>query len=474
MLFKRYLSPPSQKLMRSCKWLTLFLMCLALFGDGRHAVQASSNAISITVDGAQTQWSTAPYIAYGTTYVPLRDAAASLGAQVRWNESANSAIVTRNGDTITYKLGSNIVNVNGYAWKQTSPLIYVRGTLTLPLRGITEPLRATVNPTKSSAGTQIAIDTDTETIRDSSVARVDAYLLKEGYSGMALVAKDGQVLLRKGYGPAGGGTFNRPDMPSRIASLSKSFTAVAALKLVEEGKLSLDDTVSRFIPGFPQGDKMTVHMLLSHTAGLPANFPRTEGMTLESTVNQIKGMKIQWEPGTVFNYSNCGYVIMAYIIEKASGQSYGSYMKSHVLNPLGMDHTGEASRSTPTIKGHTYVKKQMAEAPYYVSVSGTGTLYSTVDDLLLWNSAQGFEQLLSMDSLAKMLSSYSAKNYGYGLLIRNNEHGPGMTIYHNGSGTGYKTGMMRDTGTGLTVILLGNRDGLDTVPMMNEIMKLAR
>ncbi|MFB5684999.1 serine hydrolase [Paenibacillus terreus] len=451
----------------------LLLLCTALFAGSSHNALAQSEAIAVTVNGIEVNWNTKPYIAYGTTYVPLREAAGALGATVRWNASANSAVVSLNGDVITYKLGSTAVDVNGYAWQQSSPLRYVKGVLTVPLRGVIEPLRAAVKPSKTTEGTLLEIQSDTETMLSSSMKSVDTYLRNESFSGLALVAKNGQVLLRKGYGPAGDGKFNRPDMTTRIASLSKSFTAASVLKLSEAGLLSLQDPVSKYIPDFPRGDEITLHMLLSHTGGLRANFARTEGMTLQDAVNQIKQLTIQWEPGTRFQYSNCGYVVLAYVIEQASGMSYGDYLEKNVLGPLGLKHTGQAAPDTPTIKGHTYKNSVMAEAPYYVSVEGTGTLYSTLDDMLTWNSKNGLDKLLSSESLTQMLTPYSEKNYGYGVLVRQDESGSGVTIYHNGSGTGYKTGMMRDTGTGLTVILLGNRDGLDTVPMMDEIMTRA-
>ncbi|MDP4098015.1 serine hydrolase [Paenibacillus sp. P96] len=456
------------------RYFVLLLLCVALFaGSSSHTVLAQSGAITVTVDGAEQHWNTKPYIAYGTTYVPLREAAGALGAIVRWNAGTSSAIVQLNGDVITYKLGSTTVDVNGYAWQQSSPLRYVKGVLTVPLRGVIEPLRATVKPAKTAEGTLLEIQSDGETVLNSTMKSVDAYLRGESFSGLALVAKDGQVLLRKGYGPAGDGKFNRPDMTTRIASLSKSFTAAAVLKLSEAGSLDLQDPVSQYIPDFPRGDEITLHMLLSHTGGLRANFTRTEGMTLQDAVHEIKQLTIQWEPGTRFQYSNCGYVVLAYIIEQASGMSYGDYLEKNVLGPLGLKHTGQATPATPTIKGHTYNNDVMTEAPYYVSVEGTGTLYSTLDDILIWNSENGLDKLLRSESLTQMLTPYSEKNYGYGVLIRQDESGQGMTIYHNGSGTGYKTGMMRDTGTGLTVILLGNRDGLDTVPMMDEIMTRA-
>ncbi|MNC35335.1 putative penicillin-binding protein PbpX [compost metagenome] len=132
-----------------------------------------------------------------------------------------------------------------------------------------------------------------------------------------------------------------------------------------------------------------------------------------------------------------------------------------------MDHTGEATTNTPTIKGYISTKEGWKIAGPYYSQSGSGTLYTTLDDLLKWDAALNDEKVLTQDSLDKMFTSYSYKNYGYGWMI-DNEQTPAVS-FHNGSGTGYSTGISRNLGGGLTIILLGNQAGRDTITFMKEL-----
>ncbi|GJM83411.1 hypothetical protein HMSSN139_59070 [Paenibacillus sp. HMSSN-139] len=242
------------------------------------------------------------------------------------------------------------------------------------------------------------------------------------------------------------------------------------MKLAEEGKLRLDDTLDSYFPGFPAGDRITVHLLLSHLSGINPNFPREAGLSLLDTIEAIQAKPLLVEPGSKFIYSNSGYVVLAGIIEKTSGMSYGEYLKQHFFDPLGLNETGEAKPSVPVIQGYVSAGDQLwAPAGPYISQSGTGTLYSTADNMLTWIASFETERVLRQTSIAQMMTPYSEKNYGYGWMIRQEN---GVTrVFHNGSGTGYATGMSRELGGGYTLILLGNPSGMDTLTLMTEIRK---
>lgn len=447
----------------------------AVNSGGNYTVAAAQSAVKTTtvqVNGKQQSWNAQPFLQGGTTFVPLREAAKAIGGAVEWNAASKSAVIRMNGDVVTHRSGTSVMSINGYTLNMSAPSLTVKGTLMVPLRSLTDSLKATLRVTQTSTNMSIAISTDSITYLSKELTSVDQYLKEKSYSGMALVAKDGVVLLRKGYGLAGKDTLNRPDMKSRIASITKSFTAASIMKLAEEGKVKLGDPISTYVSGIPRGDDITLHMLLSHTSGLPSEFKRSTEMTIEQTIKEIRTKKVEFEPGTAYKYSNNGYVLLAYVIEQMSGSSFADYVEKTMLTAAGMKSSGTASPSTPTIQGYLLKNGKWTEAPYYASQSGTGTLYSTVDDLLKWERLLSGNKLLTNESLEAMYSpSYSDKHYGYGWIVKPSD--TGTTVFHNGSGSGYSTGISRDLGNGTVVILLGNHAGLDTVTMMDAIQMVA-
>ncbi|GGH16836.1 hypothetical protein GCM10008013_11890 [Paenibacillus segetis] len=457
--------------------LSAVVLMICTFSLNTSIVQASQNQatkdipIEVTVKGEIPQWGIQPFLYNGTTYVPLRDTAEFLGASVRWNATKKSSQLDIQGDTIFHKPGTAIFDVNGYTIKAPANSLTRQGTTMVPLKSLADVLKANIRFTNQSLKA-IDISPDNVSLLTKETEAADTYLKKQGFSGMALIANNGEVILRKGYGYGDENKLNRPDKETRIASLTKSFTAAAIMKLAEDGKLALNDTLEAYVPGFPEGSQITLHMLLSHTSGAAANFTRTDGMSLQSTVDELKKKPLDFKPGTDFKYSNGGYVLLAYIIEQTSGTSYGQYLNDTFFKPLGMKHTGEATPSKNTTKGFVLSKGQWEIADYYVSQSGTGTLYSTVDDLLKWDNALNTEQVLGQDSLDKLFTPYSSKNYGYGWMIK--KLGNSTIVFHNGSGTGYSTGLSRELGGGITIILLGNHAGMDMLNLLDGVRESIR
>ncbi len=435
---------------------------------------ASEKPAVITIAGQEINWSTAPFVMNGTTMVPLREAASALGARATWDAPTRSVVMYSNGDTIVHTPNTSVITLDGYTLQMPEPSRNVNGTMMVPARFLADAFKAklTLNSTPELA--TINLTPDQATVMNSSAKTVDEYLQKQGYSGLALVAYKGKVVLKKGYGLSGGQSTTDPNGISRIASLSKSFTASSIMKLVEEGKISLDDKLTKYIPDFPRGDEMTIHMLLSHTAGFNSNFTRGEGVTLQDTVNEIKTKPLRFEPGTTFNYSNQGYVLLAYIVEQVSGETYGQYIQQTFLDPLNMKDTGEATPESKTIKGYVKDKTtdEWKEADYYVSQSGTGTFYSSLDDMMKWYRSFAKHTILSEQTIDRMFTPYSElKPYGYAFLIKDvaGKH----TIYHNGSGTGYATGFTYNLDDDVMVILLGNHYGMDMATMLTDTQTLA-
>ncbi|MFD1888522.1 serine hydrolase [Paenibacillus wenxiniae] len=428
----------------------------------------------ITIAGKEVNWSTAPFVTKGTTMIPLREAARELGAQATWDAATRSVVMYNNGDRIAHMPGTSTITLDGFTLHMPEASRNVNGTMMVPARFLADAFKAALTLRSTRQQATINLTPDASTVLSTAAESIDAYLQKQGYSGLALVESKGEIVLKKGYGLSGASKVTDPNGMSRIASLSKSFTAAAVMKLVEDGKVSLDDQLTRYIPDFPRGDEITVHMLLSHTAGFNSNFTRGEGTTLEDTVNEIKTKSLRFEPGTTFNYSNQGYVLLAYIVQLVSGETYGQYIQHTFLEPLQMNHTGEATPANPTIAG--YVKDKVTgdwiEGDYYWSQSGTGTFYSSLDDMMKWYKAFANYTILSQASVDRMFTPYSnLKPYGYAFLIKNIDGK--RTIYHNGSGTGYSTGFTYNLDNDVMVILLGNHYGMDIATMLTQTQTLA-
>lgn len=281
---------------------------------------------------------------------------------------------------------------------------------------------------------------------------------EDGPGAAVLVTRDGEVLLRKAYGMAHLelGVPLEPDMVFRLGSVTKQFTAVAILMLVEDGKLALGDPVSKHLADYSDvhGDDVTVEHLLTHTSGIP-NY--TDMEVFWETVRDDKdvdGMldffdeeELEFPPGTRWAYSNSGYVLLGALIEKVSGQPYAEFMRSRIFEPLGMDHTSydDPERLIPRrVAGYGRGENGYANAPY-LSMSqpyAAGALMSTVDDLARWNDSLVADDLLPKAVRERMWTAHrledgSDSGYGYGWLIGDHDGAP--VIWHGGGIHGFRT-----------------------------------
>ncbi|HEY9283304.1 MAG TPA: serine hydrolase [Pyrinomonadaceae bacterium] len=302
---------------------------------------------------------------------------------------------------------------------------------------------------------------------------MERYSTFTDFGGAVLVMRGGKVLLRKAYGLADRewGVANTADTKFRIASISKPLTAVAILRLVEQNKLSLDDTLDKFLPGFPSGDKITIHMLLTHRSGLPRGHDMDVAtemtMTKEKALEIIKKKSLVFEPGTKTRYSNTGYLLLSYVIEKVTGESFEGFMQKNVFQPAGLNGTGIYNPEIIVPKIARFYRPENA-APgarvqkeffaNYAMFQGHGNLYSTVDDLAKFMSALRGTTLLSEASREKMLTKhYEDGEWGYGIDLT-----PmlGRKAFNHGGGFNGATGMATVfPEDDLIVILLSNSRG---------------
>jgi CubicO group peptidase (beta-lactamase class C family) len=228
------------------------------------------------------------------------------------------------------------------------------------------------------------------------------------FNGAVLVAHNSQVVLRKGYGLADREQKlpNTPTTRFRLASITKQFTAVAILMLQEQGKLNVEDRVCQYIADCPANwQKMTIHHLLTHTAGVydfrdftyTGETPPTRS-TSAQVIDRIKEKPLAFTPGEGWSYTNGGFMVAGYIVEQVSEQSYAQFLQEHIFDPVGMKNTGYANDASSLAVGYRNATTKENPLDGSLPFAAAG-LYSTVDDLYLYTQALNSNRLLSQQSL---------------------------------------------------------------------------
>ncbi|HEX2081359.1 MAG TPA: serine hydrolase [Longimicrobium sp.] len=291
-----------------------------------------------------------------------------------------------------------------------------------------------------------------------------------------LVARDGRVLMRKAYGAASLelGVPLRPEHVFRVGSITKQFTAVALLMLVDEGKVSLDDELTRFFPDYPtHGHRITVEHLLTHTSGIQSytGMPAyATGMRRDLTTEQLIAMfrdqPMEFAPGERWNYNNSGYALLGGIIERVSGMSYADFLRTRIFEPLGMRSTfyEEDDAIVPgRVPGYARTEQGWQPATY-VSMTqpyAAGALISTVDDQLAWQRAVAEGRLLKPETWRRAFAAYRlsdgrSSGYGYGWFVGEAAGRP--SIEHGGDINGFSTNGLWIPSERLHVIVLANHE----------------
>lgn len=317
---------------------------------------------------------------------------------------------------------------------------------------------------------------------------LNSYLEEKGFEGAALIAKDGQILLKKGYGFANREhqILNTPETVFRIASLTKQITAMAILRLEEEKLLHLQDPISKYLPDYPQGEKITIHHLLSHSSGI-ANITDLPNLAelqrhplkpkeLMSLFNEIP---LKFTPGTSCEYSNSGYIVLGAIIELITGQSYGDYIEGHILAPLKMHSTCQESTRLIPRKASGYVKKdEQIEHASFLDMSFThasGDLVSTVEDLYCLSLELKKPKYKAMLTLHAE-NSENLIAYGYGMRIGPQNKGMEGCLPsirgHFGGIEGFAAASIYYPDEDLTIILLSNIENMPVRAFHKDLSNL--
>lgn len=330
-----------------------------------------------------------------------------------------------------------------------------------------------LNRRTSSAVLGVALALPAASRADESLeAKVDAYiqpcLRTNNFSGAVLIARDGRVLVRKGYGYANQELQvpNTPEHRFHVASVSKSFTAAAILLLEQRGRLRVEDPLEKYLPDYPNGQRITIHQLLAHTSGI-ANANSIPGYDEKSRFPQrladvlalFKDKPLEFEPGTRYRYSNSNYNVLAAVIEQASGESYGAFLRGQILDPLGLRDTGHDGDPGTLIprraQGYSPTGRDgLLNAPYldWSIKTGNGSLYSTVDDLYHWAQALCGDALLDAPRRQKMFTEHT-EGVGYGWFIRKGRH-PSVGL--GGRSPGFVASVLRFLDEDVVVVVLSN------------------
>jgi len=314
--------------------------------------------------------------------------------------------------------------------------------------------------------------------QDDISSKIDA-LISSNYTktnpGVSvLIAENGKAIYRKAFGKSNLelNTTMSSENVFQIGSLTKQFTAVSILMLLEQGKLNLDDRIETYITDFPiRGKKITIHQLLNHTSGIKNNTPigdkgylsRKDMSSIELT-NYIKNNPLDFEPGSKFKYSNAGYILLGRIVEIISGVSYKEFIENNIFKKLNMSSSSYGSMKTIIKKranGYQFKQNKFVNADY-MSLTlpfSAGAIMTTVDDLLAWHNALQNFTLIKKESLQKAMSPSILNNgkkipYGYGWRFANLKGS--SVIAHTGSTKGFTSTAMFFPKENIYMVILTN------------------
>jgi CubicO group peptidase (beta-lactamase class C family) len=309
------------------------------------------------------------------------------------------------------------------------------------------------------------------------------------FNGAVLVAENGKVIFKKGYGMANM-EWNIPietDTKFRLGSITKQFTSMLILQLVQEGKIKTEGKLTDYLPDYRKdtGDRVTIHQLLNHTSGIPSytglpTFFRDisrNPYSVSDFVKKYASGDLEFEPGSKFSYNNSGYFLLGAIIERVTGKPYEQVLKERIFDPLGMKNTGYDHHETLLAKRAAGYEKRPASyvnAPYLdMSLPyAAGSLYSTVEDLYLWDQALYTEKLLSAQ-LKEAMYKPGINNYAYGWAVRKAPLGANDTpiaiIEHGGGINGFNTLITRMPDSKNLIVLLNNTGGTKLGEMSQRI-----
>ncbi|HEY4150767.1 MAG TPA: serine hydrolase [Chitinophagaceae bacterium] len=297
---------------------------------------------------------------------------------------------------------------------------------------------------------------------------LNAYADQTGFSGAVLVARNGEVLSNKGYGfkNIGEKTKNDSNTIFQIGSLTKQFTSAIILQLQEKNRLSVRDKLSKYIPDYPKGDSITIEHLLTHTSGI-YNYTNDRDfmqkgsilpISRDSLILLFKYKPLDFPPGTKYSYSNSGYILLGYIIEKLTGKSYFQVVRENIFGPLDMTHSGfdfkglaSADKATGYLNPAKGLEAQIVDSS---ASFAAGAIYTTTGDLYKWDRALYTGKIISQASLQKAYTPHLG-NYGYGWVM-DSVYGK-KVVEHAGGIFGFVSFILRVPEEQTCIVVLDNQ-----------------
>lgn len=323
--------------------------------------------------------------------------------------------------------------------------------------------------------------------------KLDEFLKEKEYNGAVLLAKNNEIILEAAYGLANveHQVPNMIDTAFRIASITKEFTAAGMLKLIEMGRAGLYDRIDVYIPEYKHANKLTIHHLLSNTAGIPNPSIKADYYDvfqnekyLLPLILMVNDQDLLFRPGDAFYYSTTGFLMLQYIIEKLSDMDFDQFLKQYLFKPIGMNHTEMETPSKIIPKkayGYQWKEDKLVLSDYIDMriAGGGGGAVSTVGDLFKWNMSLLNATALDRSSCESIFTTHiqadEQNSYGYGMIIgKGNFFGKNrIRFYHTGGGPGVRAFNVMYPDEGVHVILISNfeeREKFEEVS--NEMQKL--
>jgi CubicO group peptidase (beta-lactamase class C family) len=322
----------------------------------------------------------------------------------------------------------------------------------------------------------LACASNAQTPPDRLKQVVQPYVDAQMFMGSVLVAKNGKVIFSQSYGMADleWSIPNTSTTRFNIASMTKQFTAAAVLLLEDRGKLKTEDLVRKYLPEAPTSwDKITIYHLLTHTSGISEGAAKYEPGPPDKLV--FNDAPLNFQPGEKWAYTNLGYIVLGYLLERISGQTYEEFVQENIFKPLGMNDSGLLSFVTVITRrangywpGNNGIEN--ADRPDPRMHFSSGALYSSTEDLRRWNEGLFGGKLLTPASLRKMTTPFK-NDYACGLYVKRvNGH---LMIEHDGNNIGFNSDMAYYPEDRIAVIVLANLNGIVTGEMTRALGAVA-
>ena len=480
------------------KKLLSFILTITLIFGMTVTTFAASGDINIFVNGKEI--SNDAYVnEEGKVMVPLRQRAEELGYIVTWDNVEKRVTISNEYNTIHLKIGESSVIKNDKNINMDTKSIIKDGKTFVPIELFSNTLNLilglddkhqvlNINQFTNNQEEFFKVSNDTE-----MTAKLNEYMKalekNENFHGSILIAKEGSILLNEGYGFANfdQNTLNKTQTKFAIGSVTKQFTAMAIMQLSEKGLIDVNDSLSKYLPDFPNGNLITIHNLLTHSSGLVNFTELMEFYTLSSNnqtpmdiLNLVKDKPLIFKPGEKFSYNNTNYLILGMLVEQLSNMSYEDYLQENIFNPINMNNTGISYGKNNGLHDATAYSGYLEVVPIDDEVLlrgayGAGNMYSTTEDLYRWSEALKTEKLVNKDTMNQIFKEHidmeGVGSYGYGWMIIDSEIG--KIILHGGNTLGFTSSISRVVDLDLTIIVLSNVGYYDTTTLVNTLTSIA-